>query len=128
MDHPQRYVKPHIKSKKLISIDQVLHYFHVNGICRDGHANTRRNKKEKFLFNTQQLTDRTIRKCFYLSKMTVVDEKRNGDLEYSHLEFVEYLEFIGRLAHHYFEGTSQHLEWYLDQKIEVMLGYLFNGR
>ena len=60
--------------------------------------------------------------------MTVVDEKRNGDLEYSHLEFVEYLEFIGRLAHHYFEGTSQHLEWYLDQKIEVMLGYLFNGR
>ena len=52
MDHPQRYVKPHIKSKKLISIDQVLHYFHVNGICRDGHANTSRNKKEKFLFNT----------------------------------------------------------------------------
>ena len=39
-----------------------------------------------------------IRVAFYTSKMTVIDETTDGDFEYNHLAFVEFLEFIARLA------------------------------
>ena len=54
-----------------------------------------------------------IRIAFFLSKMTVVDELRDGPLEFSHIKFVEFLEFVGRLAYLFFETTSQHFEWSL---------------
>lgn len=66
-----------------------------------------------------------IRACFYLSKMTVTDEKKDGNMEFTHIKFVEFLEFIGRLSHAYYETTSHHFEWLLHEKIECVLGLLF---
>ena len=37
-----------------------------------------------------------------MSKMTISDELRDGPLEYTHLKYVEFLEFIGRIAYVYF--------------------------
>ena len=59
-----------------------------------------------------------------MSKMTIIEEKNNGPLEYTHIKMVEFLEFIGRLSYYFFETTSQHLEWQLHQKIEVILGQM----
>ena len=59
-----------------------------------------------------------------MSKMTIVEEKNNGPLEYTHIKMVEFLEFIGRVSYYFFETTSQHLEWQLHQKIEVILGQM----
>ena len=56
-----------------------------------------------------------------MSKMTIIEEKNNGPLEYTHIKMVEFLEFIGRISYYFFETTSQHLEWQLHQKIEVIL-------
>ena len=67
-----------------------------------------------------------IRTALYLSKMTVADEMRDGPLEFSHLKFVEFLEFIGRIAHVYFEKTSHHLEWAMHRKIEIVLAKMLN--
>ena len=66
-----------------------------------------------------------IRMAFYLSKMTVADENKDGPLEFTHLRLVEFLEFIGRLSHYFFEATSQHFEWSLPMKCKVMLKWFF---
>ena len=66
-----------------------------------------------------------IRTAFYLSKMTVTDELHTGMLEFTHLKQVEFLEFIGRIAHLFFEPTSHHYEWKITQKIEVILTWMF---
>ena len=57
--------------------------------------------------------------------MSVADEQREGQMEFTHLKFVEFLEFIGRIAHTYFSETSQHFEWGLEEKIEVVLNQMF---
>ena len=56
-----------------------------------------------------------------MSKMTIADELRDGPLEYTHLKYVEFLEFIGRIAYAYFEKTPHHIEWHLSQKVEAVL-------
>ena len=71
------------------------------------------------------MSDKIVRVALYMSKQTIADELRDGPLEYSHLKFVEFLEFIGRIAHVYFEKTPHHIEWHLSQKIEVVLKQLF---
>ena len=88
-------------SKDMISIDQLLHYFQENAIGRQTNS-----RREKYLFNSVLMSDRMIRTAFYLSKMTVPDEIRNGPLEFTHLKQVEFYEFIGRIAHIFFETTN----------------------
>ena len=39
-----------------------------------------------------------IIQAFYLSKQTVIQENIDGDHEYTHMTFAEFMEFIGRLA------------------------------
>ena len=46
-----------------------------------------------------------IRIAFFLSKMTVVDEKEEAEFEYNYLAFVEFLEFVARVAHLFFADT-----------------------
>lgn len=119
----RRYCIDRVTSRAMISIDQVLHFLKVNDICQKPEI--RRNKKAKYLADSFYFRDGAICSSFYLSKMTVADEHRDGPLQYSHLQFVEYLEFVGRLAYLYFEATPQHVEWRLEDKMEVMLGHLF---
>ena len=71
------------------------------------------------------MSDKTVCVALFMSKMTIADETRDGQLEYNHLKFVEFLEFIGRIAHAYFEKTPHHIEWHLSQKIEVVLTQMF---
>ena len=66
-----------------------------------------------------------MRVAMYLSKMTVTDEKRDGLVQFTHISEAEWPEFIGRLAYAYFENTTQHGEWLLHQKIEVLLNMIF---
>ena len=56
-----------------------------------------------------------------MSKMTVGDENEHGPIKYWHLEFVEFLEFIGRLAWLLHQDTPKHKSWTMVQKIEVVL-------
>lgn len=64
-----------------------------------------------YLSTATLITDKLILKSFFLSKMTVADENRDGKLEYTHLKFVEFLEFIGRLSYYYFYPSSAHQEY-----------------
>lgn len=57
--------------------------------------------------------------------MTVVEEQRNGNLEFTHLKFVEFLEFIGRVAHFFFEGTNESLEWTLAKRMQNIMEAFF---
>lgn len=57
--------------------------------------------------------------------MTVLDEIRDGPMEYSHLRFVEFLEFLGRVAYAYYSETPHHLEWELPRKLIKILELVF---
>ena len=86
----------------MISIDQLLHFIAIHEIGRKRS----RHSRDKYLFSAVYLNERMIRTAFYLSKMTVADEHKEGPLEFTHIKFVEFLEFIGRLSHYFFESTS----------------------
>ncbi len=45
------------------------------------------------------ISQRQIKMLFDLSQMTVIDESVNAD-EYDDMEFVEFLEFLVRIAYH----------------------------
>ena len=45
-----------------------------------------------------QVNDKDVVKAFGMSKMTVVDETDDGEKKYDRLYFVEFLEFLGRVA------------------------------
>ena len=49
-----------------------------------------------------KITERKIYAAFWLSKMTCADENEDGPVQYWHLKFVEFLEFICRLAYLYY--------------------------
>lgn len=49
------------------------------------------------LINDEQLQDITLLKCFAFSKMTVINEMVER-MNYFRLEFVEFLEFLCRIA------------------------------
>jgi len=51
------------------------------------------------------ISDKDIAFCFGYSQMTVVKEEKSYK-DYDSLKFVEYLEFIGRLAHFRFKAAS----------------------
>ena len=52
--------------------------------------------------NDISMTDKDVIKAFGMSKMTIVDETDDGEKKYERLFFVEFLEFLGRLAHYKF--------------------------
>jgi len=58
--------------------------------------------------------------------MTITDELNEGQLEFTHLKFVEFLEFLGRLAFMLFENTAHHFEKTLEQKLETLLRHIFH--
>lgn len=67
--------------------------------------------------STVELSVKEVRFCFGMSKMTVRDEIQSRE-EYDKLRFVEFLEFIGRVAYtKYFEDEEMNLE----AKIELIL-------
>ena len=73
------------------------------------------------------LSEMDIKFCFGMSKMTVVVENASIK-EYNRLQFVEFLEFIGRIAQIKFKqsgGDSASLS--LATKIEYILDDLFAG-
>lgn len=118
------YCHENFKNESIVSIDQIIHYIAKHKIGRI-MMKTKNNRREEFLIDSVFISDRMIRACFYLSKMTVADEIKDGQMEFTHIKFVEFLEFIGRLSHAYYETTSHHLEWLLHEKIEYVLGLLF---
>jgi len=67
------------------------------------------------------LTEKEAKFCYGMSKMTVRDEVPNHH-EYQKLRFVEFLEFIGRLAHSKYSDEAV-LE--LAEKIERVLDLIF---
>jgi len=50
------------------------------------------------------MTDKEVKACYGMSKMTVIDEEKNKS-EYDKLRFSEFLEFLGRIAHAKFSST-----------------------
>ena len=57
---------------------------------------------------------------FGMSKMTIVNENEKVKQKYHRLRFVEFLEVIGRSAHHKFKGTGMS-DLTLTKKIEYVL-------
>ena len=104
----------------MISLDQLIFFIDFHQIGRE----MKNSRRDKYLFNSVYLSDKMIRTAFYLSKMTVSDEMHSGMMEFVHLKLVEFMEFIGRLSHAFFESTSHHFEWKITQKIEVVLGWM----
>ena len=52
------------------------------------------------------MPDKDVTKAFGMSKMTVIDETDDGEKKYDRLYFVEFLEFLGRLAYAKFENSE----------------------
>jgi len=68
-----------------------------------------------------KLSHKVINEAYSMSKSTVVSEfERNSLQEYSKLNYVEFLEFLARIAELYFEGSEME-ELELHSKIEYLL-------
>jgi hypothetical protein len=65
------------------------------------------------------MAEKDISFCFGMSKMTVVKESLNYK-DYQTMKFVEFLEFIGRIADIKFRGSAD-ASLPLNQKIEFVL-------
>ena len=78
--------------------------------------------READILMTQQLENikvsvSTARKCFFMAKMSVQDEKNNVQ-QYTRLELVEFLEMLCRIAMYQFEENN---EWTWAQKLEFVV-------
>ena len=111
----------------MVTVDQVFYYFDFNHIKRFDKRATKMvaSRKDKYLFEQRYISDTMLRVAFYMSKMTVRNEHDEGEFQYNHLAWVEFLEFIGRLSYYFFEETPQHFEWTLKEKVAVMLEWIF---
>ena len=52
------------------------------------------------------LNDKDATFCYGMSKMTVANESEEATLKYKRLQFVEFLEMLGRIADLKFKGTD----------------------
>jgi hypothetical protein len=52
--------------------------------------------------NEIQIHEKELLYCFGMCKMTIADENNEGDKKYKFILFVEFLELLGRVAHHKF--------------------------
>jgi len=64
------------------------------------------SRKDKYSFTERSISDNMLRVAFFLSKQTVIDEQNEGEFEYNHISFVEFLEFLARLSHAFFVDTT----------------------
>jgi len=65
-----------------------------------------------------------VTRCFVMSKMSVVEESApDAVLTYKKLQYVEFLEFLARIAELYFEGSEME-ELQLHEKLEYLLDEL----
>lgn len=70
------------------------------------------------------MTVKDITFCYGMSKMTMHDENNDGEDRMKKIEFVEFLELIGRAAHVKFRGSElEDLPLY--RKIEFILADIF---
>ena len=67
------------------------------------------------------MNEKMLFRAFYLSKMTVIEENESGNFEYTHLRYVEFLEFIGRISWFRYKDTHWHEQWTLAGKIKRLL-------
>ena len=70
------------------------------------------------------MTLKDITFCYGMSKMTMPDENNDGSARMVRIDFVEFLEMIGRAAHVKFRGSELE-ELPLYRKIEFILADLF---
>lgn len=77
----RQFCLPSVLSSTMISIDQLLHFISVNEIGRKRS----KSRREKHLFSAVYLSERMICMAFFLSKMSVADEGRDGLLQFTHL-------------------------------------------
>lgn len=76
-----------------------------------------------FSHETNLLPDHQVKKCYAFSKMTIADDASSQS--HTHLQFVEFLELIGRVAVAYWEINKEHLEEVpLAKKIEFIIDSL----
>ena len=52
--------------------------------------------------NEVNILEKDLMYCFGMCKMTVPDENNEGEKKYKYILFVEFLELLGRVAHHKF--------------------------
>jgi len=70
-----------------------------------------------------KVPEKNIKYCYAMSKMTVSNEEFHTD-QYFTMQFVEFLEMIGRIALYKYQGTIVHQEP-LAKKIEFVIDILF---
>ena len=81
---------------------------------------------QKLVLNLQGLGASQAQFCFGMCKMTMVMERdKKASPGYLELDFVEFLEFIGRLAHAKFLGSELEDNVDLATKIEYVMDDLF---
>ena len=67
------------------------------------------------------LTEKEAYLCYGMCKMTTVNEAEESSIKYKRLQFVEFLEMIGRIADVKFKGTESEKAMSLAEKIEFVL-------
>ena len=68
-----------------------------------------------------RLTEKDAFLCYGMCKMTTVNEAEESNIKYKRLQFVEFLELIGRIADVKFKGTETDKSLSLAEKIEFVL-------
>jgi len=68
------------------------------------------------------VSEKEIQFCYGMSKMSVINEATSGN-QYQKLLFVEFLEFLGRVADSKYKGMS---EMTLAMKLEFLLDDIFS--
>jgi hypothetical protein len=68
-----------------------------------------------------KLTEKQVMYCYGMSKMTVKNEMEKGAQSYQKLIFVEFLEFIGRIAYEKYKNLSEPLFNKIDKIIGLIL-------
>ena len=68
-----------------------------------------------------RLTEKDAFLCYGMCKMTTVNEAEESKIKYKRLQFVEFLELIGRIADVKFKGTETDKSLSLAEKIEFVL-------
>ena len=88
------------------SVDQIV------SVLRGNHAQLRINIG---------VSEIMILKALFQSKRTVMKEVECSKYEYTFLYWVEFLEFIPRLAFQKYQETYQHSSWPLLRKTKVLM-------
>jgi hypothetical protein len=102
-----------------------LHQVYDSLIDVKKKAVTYKRVTRRLLIRKFGLSPETARKLYARSKMQVVNEKTHGD-QYLRLKFVEFLELLGRVAHHgmTMQQEQKEFEFYLSKVIDQVLGPL----